>query len=104
MKAIENGSFALLWVSIVGISVHDGLLVLAHRGIIADAELNPVGSLLLRWNGGDIWYLLAAKAVGTVSAAAVLLVLYWKRPRIGWIVCAATAAFQALLLLFLYFG
>jgi hypothetical protein len=103
MSALGSGSFASLWMVIVAISVHDGFLVLAHRGIIAEEERNPFGNLLLRWNHGDVWLLLTAKAAGTICAAALLLILYWRRPPLGWVACAATAAFQVILLLFLYY-
>jgi len=97
-------AFFVPWAFILFASAHDGYLLIANRQTMWVAELNPVGKWLIQLNGGDIWLLLAMKTMGTVMAAAVLLVLYWTRPRVGWIACAAVAAFQLALLLFLYFA
>jgi len=94
--------FSCSWLLIIGISVHDGYLVFLNRWVISSFEQNPVGRLLLHWNGGDIWLLLAAKAFGTVCAGSVLLLLYATRPRLGLLAAGATAAVQLVLLLFLY--
>jgi hypothetical protein len=94
--------FFSLWLVIIGVSVHDGYLVFLHRSTISIFEQNPVGRLLLAWNGGDIWLLLAAKAIGTICASSVLLQLYWARPRLGGIACGITALLQLLLLHYLY--
>jgi hypothetical protein len=102
VKALKNHVFAALWLTVIGVSVYDGYWVLANRAWINTTERNPVGRLLLHWNAGDVWLLLAVKALGTLLAAVVLLVLYWTWPRIGWIACSATAVFQFGLFLFLY--
>ena len=94
--------FLLMWLFIIGVSVHDGFLVLAHRSSIAEFELNPVGRWLIVSNGGDIWILLSAKALGTLAASSILLWLYWLRPRLGWTVCAVLCLLQLVLLIFLY--
>jgi hypothetical protein len=104
MTSIRNWSFILLWLFIIRVSAHDGFLVLANRTTIAADELNPLGKLLIAASSGDIWLLLAAKAGGTLCAAWLMLVLYWERPRIGWLACAITAGLQLALLLFLYFS
>jgi hypothetical protein len=101
MISARNWSFTLLWLFTIGVSAHDGFLVLANRTSIASDELNPLGRLLIAAGGSDIWLLLAAKASGTLCAAWLLLVLYWERPRIGWLACVVTAALQLALLLFL---
>jgi len=94
--------FLLMWLFIIGVSVHDGFLVLAHRSSIAEFELNPVGRWLLHSNGGDIWILLGAKTLGTLAASSILMWLYWLRPRLGWTVCAVICLLQLVLLIFLY--
>jgi hypothetical protein len=94
--------FWLLWLVIVGVSVHDGYLVLALRSAIAEAELNPLGRWLIDCNGGDIWLFLAIKAIGTLAASSFLLWLYWLRPRLGWTACAGICLLQLALLIFLY--
>lgn len=91
-----------MWLFIVFASVHDGYLVLAYRPIMHIVEQNPAGRWLMDRNSRDIWLLLAIKALGTLCAASLLLLLHSFRPRIGWIACAAVAAFQVSLLLYLY--
>jgi hypothetical protein len=91
-----------MWLFIIGVSVHDGYLVLALRNAMDDAELNPLGRWLIYCNGGDIWLLLSVKALGTLAASSLLLWLYWLRPRFGWTTCAGICLLQAVLLIFLY--
>jgi hypothetical protein len=98
----SHATFVALWLFIIGVSVHDGYLVLSSRRVIAITEQNPVGRLLLEQSGGDVWGLLAAKSAGTLLAATLLWMLFWSHRRIGLTVCAAVAAVQFLLLLWLY--
>jgi len=91
-----------MWLLIIGVSVHDGLLVLCNRLVIAEEELNPVGQWLLVCNGGDIWLFLAVKALGTLAASSILLWLYWLRPSLGWTACAAVCLLQLVLMVLLY--
>jgi hypothetical protein len=60
-----------------------------------------VGRALIMWNGGRVWYLLAAKFIGTVIACAALLLIRRGSERLGLIVAATLAALQLCLLLFL---
>jgi hypothetical protein len=99
-----NRAFLIMWLLIIFVSAHDGYLVLVYRTWMVDFELNPFGRWLIHRNGGDIWLLLAAKLTGTLAASSLLLWLYWLRPRLGWTACAAIAAFQLGLLLFLHYA
>jgi hypothetical protein len=101
--AIRHVGFTALWLLIVSISAYDGCWVLANRNILSSVEENPLGRLLLHWNQGDVWLLLMLKCAGTIVAATAMLVLYWSRPRIAWVACAATACFQLCLLLYLVY-
>jgi hypothetical protein len=94
--------FSLLWLFIIAVSVHDGLLVLTNRTAMLHNERNPLGRWLIHINSGDVWLLLTAKSIGTVMAAALILLLFWGNGRTGWIVCALVAAVQVVLLLSLY--
>ena len=98
---LRNRWFLAMWLFIIAVSVYDGFCVLASRATIATVEGNPVGRWLIKANGGDVWLLLAAKAMGTVLAAALLLLLHSMNSRIGWIVCVNVAAFQLMLLYWL---
>jgi hypothetical protein len=102
MRFSADSIFVGLWLFIVGVSVHDGYLVLSSRRVIAVTEQNPVGRWLLEISAGDVWVLLSVKAAGTMLAAALLWMLFWSHRRIGLTVCVALAAVQLTLLLWLY--
>ena len=60
--------FAGLWMFIIVVSAIDGFLVWQHRQQILNTELNPWGRFLILANGGDVWFMLAVKFIGTVVA------------------------------------
>jgi hypothetical protein len=97
-------AFYALWLFIIVVSVLDGFLALRHQHLLMALELNPIGRWLLAINGGQVWYLLAAKFVGTVLACAALLIIRDRSPRISFVITAAVAAAQLCLLLFLTLG
>jgi hypothetical protein len=93
--------FIMSWLTIVLIAVYDWFLVIASKYVIMQAELNPVGRWLLKVNHGDISLFLAVKVTGTVIVAAILIVLFESRPRLGLSVCIGIAAVQLGLLAWL---
>jgi len=93
--------FVLLWQFVIFVSVYDGYLVLRFRYLLNQSELNPLGLLLIQLNGGQVWLLLAAKFVGTVAVATLVLLLFGRWPRAGLTVAGALAGLQLSLLLFL---
>jgi hypothetical protein len=95
--------FLGMWLFIACVSVHDGYLVAMYRDVIAQTECNPLGQHLLELGDGEIWYLLGAKAAGTIFACSALLVLFWHSPRLGSVVAASLASFQFWLLVHLTF-
>src|SRR5205809_1647301 len=95
------GLFVALWIFVIFVSVFDGYLVLRFRHEMHQTELNPVGRLLIRLNGGQVWLLLATKFAGTVAAATLVLLIYGHRPRAGVIIAGVVAGLQLGLLLFL---
>jgi hypothetical protein len=99
--SLREWTFIGLWLFVLSVSAYDGYLVLANRNVMSITERNPIGQWLVTLNGGDIWLLLTAKALGTVLASTLLLLLYWSVPRRGWIVCASLAAIQLALLFWL---
>ena len=90
-----------LWIMIVAVSVHDGYLVLLNRWTIAQDERNPLGRWLISADGGNVRLLLVAKLLGTIGVATVLLVLFWKKPRLAWVVCTSLALMQIWLVVYL---
>jgi hypothetical protein len=94
--------FIALWFFIIIVSVVDGYLVLHLRRDLV--ELNPQGQMLIALNGGQVWYLLGAKFLGTVVACAVLLLIHQRSARLGTTIAAILASLQFCLLLYLLFG
>src|SRR5438067_4828323 len=86
--------FYSLWLFIILVSVLDGFLALQNRHLLHAFELNPLGRTLIAVNGGQVWYLLAAKFVGTVLACAALLLIRQHRPRLGLHLAVALAVLQ----------
>jgi len=104
MMPVANRTAALfiaLWLFLIFVSVFDGYLCVRFRHELHKTELNPVGRLLIHLNGGQIWLLLAAKFLGTVAAATIVLLIYGRRPRLGMTIAGALATLQLGLLLFL---
>ena len=97
-------TFLALWLFVIAVSVIDGYLAFRHRATIMSFELNPIGRLLIQWNGGGVTYLLAAKFLGTVAACAILLLLWKASANLGLVVASALACTQLLLLIFLLVG
>jgi uncharacterized membrane protein len=93
--------FVALWLFLIFVSVFDGYLGVRFRHELHQTELNPVGRLLINLNGGQVWLLLVAKFVGTVTAATIVLLIYGSRPQLGLTIAGVLAALQLALLLFL---
>ena len=92
-------AFRLYCVLIGLTSLLDAGLVL-HLRTTAQEEQNPVGSwLILEWGQGGLF---AVKAVGTIAVLVTLLFLYkiW-RPA-AYLIAAAVAAFQLLLMTYIF--
>jgi hypothetical protein len=93
--------FHALWLFIVFVSVVDGYLVLEYRWFMHLTELNPAGRALIALNEGDIWYLLAAKFIGTGVACGLLLLIQSFNRSVGLMVASGVAFLQLCLLVFL---
>lgn len=93
--------FYLQWLFVLFVSIFDSLLTIHLREQMMHSELNPLGRALLHLNSGDVVYFIAAKTIGTILAASIVLMLYWRRPSLGLAVVAGLATFQMSLLLFL---
>jgi len=94
--------FGGLWLFIIVVSAIDGFLVWQHRQQILNTELNPWGRFLILANGGDVWFMLAVKFVGTVVACGMLLLIRRWSTRLGLVIAGAVASLQLCLLLFLF--
>ena len=103
-KRVYAFVFSALWLLILIVAVVDGYFLLVNWQVIGQAELNPIGRLLLALDGGKVRCFFVAKCCGTLAASSLLLVLYWTRMRIGLAVAACLALFQLGLLWVLLFG
>ena len=92
--------FVALWLFLIFVSVFDGYLCVRYRHELHKTELNPIGRLLIQLNGGQVWLMLAAKFLGTVIAATIVLLIYGRRPRLGITIAGVLATVQLGLLLF----
>lgn len=90
--------FYFLWAAILAVSVHDGILVYAHQATIGADERNPMGRWLLQVAEGSIWLFLLVKTAGTIVVGAVLLMMFWRRPKWGWVACISLVVGQGILL------
>ena len=95
--------FYAIWLLNIAISVHDGALVFQNRHIIQEYEQNPIGRWLLGMNSGGTGPMLLSKAIGTLIVATIVLLLYWRSPKVAWIICVTLAALQVTLLAYLHF-
>jgi hypothetical protein len=102
-RGLTSTAFAFYaqWLFVIFVSVFDSLLTIQLEDQMIHSELNPLGRILLYLDSGEVGYLIGVKAVGTILAASIVLVLYWRRPTWGLAVIAGLAIFQLGLLLFL---
>jgi hypothetical protein len=89
------------WLFVIFVSVFDTLLTIQLQDQMMISELNPLGRALLYLDSGQVRCLIIVKGIGTILAASIVLVLFWRRPQWGLAVIAGLAVFQLGLLLFL---
>jgi hypothetical protein len=93
--------FVSLIAYVCAVSAYDGFLVVRSGDEIRDFEKNPIGLLLINWNGGDPALFLCAKAVGTILVVVAMKALNRRSERLALPVALALAFFQSGLLIFL---
>ena len=96
--------FAGCCLFVVAVSVHDAMLVVVNHQSIQDAEQNPLGTLLIEAQEGEVWLFVLAKLAGTALVWAILITLYQHRARLAFTAAASVAAFQMALLGYLTFA
>lgn len=89
---------------VVGVSVYDAMLVVLHRSLIHAFERNPLGQWLIDVQGGDVWFFVSVKLLGTALVCAVLVMLHEHRARLAGAVGGGLACFQLVLLWYLTYG
>src|SRR4029450_7889964 len=83
-----------LWLFVLFVSVFDSMLTIRLHDEMMASELHPIGRALLSLNSGKVNYLIGVKAAGTILAASIVLLLFWRRPRLGLAVVLGLACFQ----------
>lgn len=101
MAIAPHLAFYSQWLFVIFVSVFDSLLTIRLHDQMMHSELNPMGRALLYLDSGGVGYLIAVKGLGTILAASIVLVLFWRRPHWGQAVVTGLAIFQLGLLLFL---
>ncbi len=101
VSQLWNSSFTAILIYVGAVSIYDGYLVLRTGDLIRDAEMNPVGTLLIDCNGGDPSLFLSAKAAGTLAVLVALANLNRRSQRLARPVTLGVALFQSGLLIFL---
>jgi hypothetical protein len=99
--AAAQVAFYAQWLFVIFVSVFDSLLTIQLQDQMMISELNPMGRALLYLDSGQVSYLIIVKGIGTILAASIALMLFWRRPQWGLAVIAGLAIFQLGLLLFL---
>lgn len=95
-------SFYAMWLFILVVSVHDIYWIIFNRLTIHQDERNPIGRWFIELNDGKVWLFVAIKCLGTILSASILLLLYWRCPRVGWAVCCGVAVVQLWVLFWLF--
>ena len=93
--------FAMTWVFIGAVSCFDAYLIVKFKDTLPLMELNPVGRLLLEWDGGEPSLFVAAKFLGTILVLGILFALRQKNRRMAGVTAGSVAVFQFGLLMFL---
>ena len=96
--------FSVCCLLVVGVSVYDAMLVVLHRSLIHAFERNPLGQWLLEVQGGDVWFFVSVKLLGTALVCAVLVMLHERRARLAGAVGGGLACVQIVLLWYLTYG
>src|SRR5579863_5663497 len=99
--SIWKPCFVGLLTYVCAVSAYDGYLVIRTGDTIRDFEKNPVGLLLIDYNGGDPALFLRAKAAGTMLVVVALGALNRRSQRLARPITVVLAIFQSGLLVFL---
>ena len=100
-RIVRDRTFGLMWLFVGLVAVYDTYLVIQHRSVILENELNPLAATLIRINGGDVSLLVFAKAIGTLVVLSTLIVMHRANRVRAHRVLVGIALFQSALLLML---
>ena len=89
----------LIFISLV--ASYDSYLAVKFRDGLYDLELNPLGRMLIRADGGDVALFMGLKMLGTIAVLGILLLLYNYKRNWSMLVTASITLVQMLVLYFL---
>ncbi|HEY3967207.1 MAG TPA: DUF5658 family protein [Planctomycetaceae bacterium] len=97
-QIVERSLFSGMWLLIACVSSFDAYLTIRFRDSLYYEELNPLARYLLHLDGWDPSLLISMKFLGSILVLAFVAGLHNQNRRLGLIVTAALASFQAGLL------
>lgn len=96
--------FAVQWLFIGLVSCVDLYLAIKLQDTLYQAELNPIGRMLIRWDKGDVALFMSLKCLGTCLVLGFLILVRCKNRKLAERITFGVTAFQLALLLFLMAG
>ena len=91
-------------VIITAVAAYDVYWSFKTQDILRETEQNPLGVMLIQWDGGDIALFMTCKMMGTMAVILAVPALYCFRKWWGLACGISLAVFQSLVLLYLNFG
>ncbi len=89
---------------VTSVAVYDVYWSFKTQSILQETEQNPLGSLLIEMDGGDIALFMTCKMLGTMFVVLAVPALYCFRRWWGMSTGVSLASFQCLVFLYLIFG
>ena len=97
----KNFIYGFVWLSIGLISAIDIYWSIFLQDVLIETELNPLGKILIEYNGGSVALFMFCKVVGLVIVLGLLIILYHYKKRIAWLSILGVFIFQIWLLWYL---
>jgi hypothetical protein len=96
--------FGVQWVFIGLCSAVDAFLAIKLRDSLYEDELNPLGRLLMQWDGYDVALFMGVKFAGTVIALGILILAWHRNRKTAHIIIGVLTILNVALLVFLLAG
>src|SRR5262245_4535758 len=101
--ALHAAVLAALWLIIGLVGALDTYLTVKYRRSMPQVEENPVGVMLMRWDGGDVSLFVGVKVAGIILVLGVLAaIVRWTRTSFAYAVLAPIALAQLALVGYLF--
>ncbi len=101
--AFHGAVLAALWLFIGLVGALDTYLTVKYRRSMPQVEENPVGIMLMRWDGGDVSLFVGVKVAGIILVLGVLAaIVRWARTSFAYAVLGPIALVQLALVGYLF--